>query len=271
MVTQPPADPDRLPHRLDPREPAGAPPPVRTLALASSLSHGGLAERDPWIAPPQPPATPADERGALQRIWPWGLRGLSETLEVIALALLMFIVVRGVAQNFIVDGGSMEPNFQHADMVVVNKLAYRTFDFSWLPLVEEDAWQPFGAIEQGDVVVFAFPLGQDRDFIKRVVALPGQTVEVRDGHVVVDGFVLDEPYLLHAPSYAFGPQTVPIGHVFVLGDARNNSYDSHSWGMLHQGLIIGRAELRYWPLDRFGIVGHEEPGAQSGVEVSQSR
>ena len=271
MVNQPPADPGGLPERLDPREPAGTRRPVRALSFAHAPSHGGLAERDPWAAPPASPVPAQDERSALQRIWPFGLRGLSETLEVIALALLMFIVVRGVAQNFIVDGGSMEPNFQHADMVVVNKLAYRTFDVSWLPLVEEDAWQPFGAIEQGDVVVFAFPLGQDRDFIKRVVALPGQTVEVREGHVIVDGVALDEPYLLHAPSYAFGPQTVPVAHVFVLGDARNNSYDSHSWGMLHQGLIIGRAELRYWPLDRFGVVGHEEPGVQSGVEVSQSR
>ena len=269
MVTQPPADPGRLPQDLDPREPTGAPPPVRALAVASASSHAGLAERDPWAAPP--PLAAPDERTTLQRIWPFGMRTLAETLEVVALALLMFIIVRGVAQNFIVDGGSMEPNFQHADMVVVNKLAYRTFDFSWLPLVEEDAWRPFGAIEQGDVVVFAFPLGPDRDFIKRVVALPWQTVEVRGGDVIVNGEVLDEPYLLHAPSYSFGPQTVPPGHVFVLGDARNNSYDSHSWGMLQQGLIIGRAELRYWPLDRFGIVGHEEPVAQSGVEVSHSQ
>ena len=271
MVNQPPADPSRLPQRLDPRDPPGAPPPARALAFASALSHGGLAERDPWVTPPEPPAAAADQRSGMQRIWPFGLRGVSETLEVIALALLMFIVVRGIAQNFIVDGGSMEPSFQHADMVVVNKLAYRTFDFSWLPLVDEDAWRPFGAIEQGDVVVFAFPLGPERDFIKRVVALPGQTIEVRDEQVIVDGKVLDEPYLLQAPRYSFGPETVPPGHIFVLGDARNNSYDSHSWGMLHQGLIVGRAELRYWPPGRFGIVGHEEPVVLSGVEMSQSR
>ena len=251
-----------MPPRLDPLGPSAR-------ALAVAASHRGLGEHDPWGAPQAPPAPV--ERGALRRVWPFGLRGLSEALEVVALALLMFMIVRGVAQNFIVDGGSMEPNFQHADMVVVNKLAYRSFDLSWLPLIEEDEWRPFGAIDQGDVVVFAFPLGQDRDFIKRVVALPGQTVEVRDEQVLVDGAVLDEPYLLHAPRYSFGPQTVPPGHVFVLGDARNNSYDSHAWGMLQQGLIVGRAELRYWPLDRFGVVGHEEPGMRHGVEVSQSR
>lgn len=271
MANDSPADPGRPSDDLDPGEPNGSPPPARALALASPISHGGLAERDPWAAPPPPALAAGEQRGGVRRVWPFGLHGLSEALEVVALALLMFIVVRGVAQNFIVDGGSMEPNFHHADMVVVNKLAYRTFDFSWLPLVEEDAWRPFGVIEAGDVVVFAFPLGLDRDFIKRVIATPGQTVEVRDGAVFVDGGVLDEPYLLHAPSYSFGPQTVPPGHVFVLGDARNNSYDSHSWGMLDQNLIIGRAELRYWPLGRFGIVGHEEPELAAGVELSQSR
>ena len=271
MVNQPPADPGRLPQRLEPRDAPVAPPPTHALAFAAALSHGGLAERDPWGPPRELPTAAADGRSGARGIWPFGLRAVSETLEVIALALLMFIVVRGIAQNFIVDGGSMEPSFQHADMVVVNKLAYRAFDFSWLPLIEQEAWRPFGTIEQGDVVVFAFPLGPERDFIKRVVALPGQTIEVRDEQVIVDGAVLEEPYLLQAPRYSFGPETVPPGHVFVLGDARNNSYDSHSWGMLHQGLIVGRAELRYWPLGRFGVVGHEEPTLQFGVEVSQSR
>ena len=238
------------------------------LILAPPLSHGGLADADPWVAPGEAAAPPP--AALRQAIWPWGLHGFAETLEVIGLALLMFVLVRGVAQNFVVDGGSMQPSFSHGEMVIVNKLAFASFDISWLPWTDNEDWRPFGRPEQGDVVVFHFPFGQDRDFIKRVVAVPGQTVEIRDGQVMVDGEILEEPYLLEPPAYRYGPETVPADHVFLLGDARNNSYDSHSWGMLEQDLIIGRADLRYWPLGEFGTVGHDEPAPQASVEVQPS-
>jgi len=195
------------------------------------------------------------------------LRGIIETVEVLALALLMFLLVRSVAQNFVVDGNSMQPTFHDGEMLIVNKLAYRTFDMSWLPFTDKDDWRPFGTPQPGDVVVFKFPQDQTRDFIKRVVAVPGQTVEVHNGQVFIDGVPQNEPYLDQAPTYDYGPTTVPEGQIFVLGDNRNNSYDSHSWGLLDQSLLIGRAEFRYWPLDRVGRVGHGGLSAGAAVTI----
>ena len=206
----------------------------------------------------------------------WGalVRGAVEALEVLALALLMFVAVRSIAQNFVVDGGSMEPTFANGEMLIVNKLAYRTFNVSWLPWTDQQHWQPFGRPRAGDIVVFRFPQNPERDFIKRIIATQGQTVEVRSGVLMIDGVPVQEPYLSQPVAYEFGPITVPEGSMFVLGDNRNNSYDSHSWGTLEQQYLIGRAELRYWPLSRAGRMDHsaasETPAASAGVALSPS-
>ena len=235
---------------------------VAPLFLPLPIStHEGLSDLDPWA--------PQRERSWLQVLWPWGLAQVSETLEVIALAIIMFVAVRAVAQNFIVDGASMVPSFHNGELLIVNRLAYRTFDFSWIPGVDQDEWRPFGEPETGDVIVFRFPRDPSRDFIKRVIGLPGQSVEVRAGTVYVDGQPLTEPYIADAPAYTYGPEIVPPGQLFVLGDNRNNSYDSHSWGMLDQSLIIGRADLRYWPLSEIGRVPHVNPLAAPAA-ASQS-
>ena len=201
-------------------------------------------------------------------MWPWGLAQVSETLEVIALAILMFMAVRAVGQNFIVDGSSMEPTFLNDELLIVNRLAYLDVDLSWMPGLDEERWQPFGEPEQGDVVVFAYPLNETRDFIKRVVAVPGQTVEIRDGTVIVDGIPLLEPYLGEEWGGSQAPQVVPEGQLFVMGDNRNNSSDSRSWGMLEKRLIVGRADLRYWPFDRIGLVDHDRPERAATTELS---
>ena len=226
------------------------------------MSHGGLRDIDPWDVPD------AGEEARASR-WPFDLSAVAEVLEVVALALFMFIAVRAVAQNFIVDGGSMEPNLSDGQLVIVNKLAYRSYDFSWLPGVDNGDWRPFGDPQPGDIVVFRFPQSPDRDFIKRVIAVPGQVVEVLNDAVFVDGVRLDEPYIDEAPGYRFGPVPVPPGQLFVLGDNRNNSYDSHSWGMLDQDLVIGRADVRYWPLSAAGTLSHSSPRSPS-EEVSAS-
>ena len=241
-----------------------ADPPYAAGMYASAYAHTETAPRSVALdaAPP---------RSALAMLWPWGLRGIAETIEVLALALLMFLLVRSVAQNFIVEGGSMEPTLHSGEMLIVNKLSYRSFDLAWLPGVDAEDWRPFGAPEAGDVVVFRFPQDPDRDFIKRVIALPGETVEISGGVLKVNGAVREEPFLGQPAEYRYGPEKVPPGHLFVLGDNRNNSYDSHSWGMLDQSLLIGRAELRYWPFGKFGRVDHGEPAEpQAGVAQSPS-
>ena len=103
--------------------------------------------------PPLPP-TPEPMVPLWRIFWPWGLRGFVETAEVLALALVMFMFVRSLGQNFIVDGGSMEPTFQNGEMLIVNKISYRSFDISWLPWSDNKQWRPFGHPSVGDIVVF---------------------------------------------------------------------------------------------------------------------
>src|SRR5690606_27873615 len=99
---------------------------------------------------------------------------------------------------------------------------------------------------------------------KRIIATPGQTVEITTGSVYVDGHRLDEPYIFEPPNYEYPATVVPEGHVFVLGDNRNNSSDSHYWGMLSQDLIVGKPELRYWPPSEFGRIDHYR---QNGLDT----
>lgn len=236
--------------------------------LVLAATHQGLIDFDPWEAEWQqrPWAAAPAKRSPLSIIpYQW----LAEALEVVALALFMFIAVRGVAQNFIVDGGSMEPNFHNGELVIVNKVAFRTLSVPLVPFIDK-TWRPFGLPKPGDVVVFEFPQDPSRDFIKRVIAVPGQQVEVREGRVYIDGQVTDEPYLSEPPHYQYGPIVVPEGNLFVLGDNRNNSYDSHSWGMLPERFLIGRAEFRYWPLSAAGRITSpaEASSARGGSSTS---
>lgn len=215
-----------------------------------SGTHRGLTEVDPW----------ADSINKTQvEHSPVSLSKLAETIEVIALALLMFVTVRFVAQNFIVDGRSMEPNFHQGDLLIVNRLAYRSFDISWIPWNDNDSWEPFGNPTRGDVVVFRFSEDPERDFLKRVVATEGQTVELRDGVVYVDRIAIKEPYISTIPIYNLKPELIPEGKLFVLGDNRNNSYDSRTWGMLDRKALIGRADVRYWPPRRTELIEHYRP------------
>lgn len=235
------------------------PAPLQAAEARLMLTHGGLGAVDPW----------APERRPLREVlWPWGLRGLSETLEVIALAMIMFVAVRAVAHNYRVDGNSMVPSFHHGEALIVNRLAYRTLNLGWVPVVGRDEWQPFGAPKQGDVVIFiAQRTPRERDFVKRIIGLPGQTVEVTKGRVVVNGVAFDEPYISAPPNYEFKAQTVPPGKLFVLGDNRNNSQDSHLIGMVDMGEVVGRVDLRYWPLRAAEIIQGEfgTPVAQTGA------
>jgi len=243
--------------------------PVEPLGADEELafvvpSHGGLAAIDPW----------AVERVPLrQALWPWGLRGLTETLEVIALAMIMFVAVRAVAHNYRVDGNSMVPSFHDGEALIVNRLAYREFDLGWLPVIGQDDWRPFGTPQQGDVVIFiAQREPKERDFVKRIIGLPGQTVEVKDGYVLVNGVAYAESYISAPPNYQYARQTVPPGKLFVLGDNRNNSQDSHLIGMVDMDEVIGRVDLRYWPLRSAEVIRGEfgTPVTATGSSAPQT-
>jgi signal peptidase I len=197
-----------------------------------------------------------------------------ELVETLVLALLIFFAVKAVVQNFRVEGQSMEPSLNSNEYLLVNKAIYYRFDTGtlhrFLPFIPDDNGNErhlFRAPRRGDVIVFRFPLDTSRDFIKRVIGVPGDTVEVRDGKVFINGDPLVENYILSTPDYTYAPKTVPAGQYFVLGDNRRNSYDSHAWhsqcsqqqtcDFVPEENIIGQAWVAYWPFDVFGFVNNK--------------
>jgi signal peptidase I len=196
-----------------------------------------------------------------------------ELVETVILAALIFFAVRAVVQNFKVEGSSMEPSMHDSEFLLVNKALYFRVDMDrvkqFLPFLPIDGGERhlFRAPRRGDVIVFKFPQDPDRDFIKRVIGVPGDTVEVREGSVFVNGARLEEEYILATPNYSYGPKTVPEGHYFVLGDNRRNSFDSHQWAQscsdqqqcdfVPEENIIGQAWLRYWPWEDLGFVNNK--------------
>lgn len=195
---------------------------------------------------------------------------IREIAETLLLALVIFLAVRAVVLNFRVEGSSMTPNLHSGDMVLVNRNAYLSFDtwalVDWLPGVEHDPniVHPFSPPQRGDIVVLHPPLEHAPEpYIKRIVGLPGETVEIRDDGLYIDGQHLDEPYLgdkvTECAGQRFcGPLTVPEGSVFVLGDNRGNSEDSGDFGTVEIDEIIGKAWLIYWPWKSIGIVPHHD-------------
>ena len=158
----------------------------------------------------------------------------------------------------------MEPTLQNGQYLLINKAIYWRMDRISLDGIVSAASgaasdaRPayiFRAPDRGDIVVFRFPRDPSRDFIKRVIAVPGDVVEIRAGRVIVNGRSIDEYYINDQPNYTMAAQQVEPGHYFVLGDNRNNSSDSHVWGQVPADLIIGRAWFSYWPLSVLGVVG----------------
>jgi signal peptidase I len=204
-----------------------------------SLDGRGLGPGEPGaelaLAPAEVPVA-QPQSGVRQRF----LRAGWEFLHDLSVAVLFcFFLIAFVAQAFRVQGTSMEPLLLDGERIVVNKFVYR-----------------FRPIERGDVVVFWYPRDPSVSFVKRVVALPGDLVEIRGGELVVNGLAVKEPYLPAGfrDDDSHGPTEIRKGYYFVLGDHRRSSNDSRSWGEVPEKYIYGRAVFRFWPLARMGPI-----------------
>lgn len=163
----------------------------------------------------------------------------SEFLESIIIAIILATVIRVfLFQPFYIPSGSMEPTLMPGDRIIVNKLVYR-----------------YSEPERGDVVVFKYPLDPEKDYIKRIVAVSGERIEVVDGRLFINYELVSEHYLPPGLIYNdFGPAEVPAGTYFVMGDNRNNSQDSRIWGPLPRDNFVGKAVIIFWPLNRIGLI-----------------
>jgi signal peptidase I len=178
-----------------------------------------------------------------------------EYAEALGVALLLALVIRTfVVQAFKIPSGSMLPTLQIGDHILVNKFLYGAR--LEIPLTQISLGKLPGIRNPypGDVVVFVWPKDRSKDFIKRVMAVEGQTIEMRAKQVLVDGQPVDDPHATYTagrggPSESYGPLTVPPGHVFVMGDNRDQSYDSRFWGPVAVDDIKGKALIIYWSWD----------------------
>ncbi len=171
------------------------------------------------------------------------LRGAVEWVAILVGAVLVALVIKTfLFQAFYIPSVSMEPTLKVKDRVIVNKLSYDFHD-----------------VRRGDIVVFKNPPGEEsatvKDLIKRVIALPGETVEAHGGRIQINGQNLKEPYLQDGVTTGeIQPHTVPPGHVWVMGDNRPNSKDSRYFGAIDEDLIVGRAFIRVWPIPKLSLL-----------------
>jgi signal peptidase I len=203
-----------------------------------TLEPGGLGAGEEVAA--LAPSAGAQPEPASGRARGRVLRAAWEFLHDLSVAVLFcFFLIAFVAQAFRVQGTSMEPLLRDGERIVVNKFVYR-----------------FQKIERGDVVVFWYPRDPSVSFIKRVVALPGDQVEIRSGQLLVNGLPVPESYLPAGfrDGDSYPPTEVRKGYYFVLGDHRRSSNDSRTWGEVPERYIYGRAVFRFWPLDRVGPI-----------------
>lgn len=234
-------------------------------------SYWHTAERLPYLPESEDSGPTGGSEAPRGRAKPNVLREVAET---IAVTLLIFFLVRAVIQNFKVEGDSMLPTLRSEEYLLVNKGLYFRYDANFLarltnPNTPADMRYLFHGPQRGDIIVFEAPT-EPRDFIKRVIAVEGETVEIKaDPNAVgapgsdcggcgvyVNSVRLTEPYVKATPDYTMPPTVIPSGYIFVLGDNRRNSSDSHVWGALDVNRIIGTAFVSYWPQSSWGLLPH---------------
>ncbi len=169
-------------------------------------------------------------------------------LETVILTVIIFFLIQTVVRNFRVVGTSMEPNLHNSQYLIVDKISYR-----------------LGEPQQGDVIVFEPPNRPGEDYVKRVIGVPGDLVEIRKGQVFINNEPIEEPYVVYPGSYSMNPRRVGADELFVLGDNRNSSSDSHNWGMLETDKVVGKAWISYWPPNYWGIIPRDAPSASATV------
>jgi len=190
------------------------------------------------LAPSPAESEPPEAETTATKFSMWSL--VYEILETVVLAAIIWLAVNFATARFIVEGSSMEPNFHTGQMLIVSRLSYK-----------------LSTPQRGDVIVFQYPDNPVDDYIKRVIGVPGDTVEVQDSRVYIDGQLISEPYLQpDTPEIQRGKWVVPADSYFVMGDNRAHSSDSRSWGMLSKEFIIGKAWISYWPPSDWGLVPH---------------
>jgi signal peptidase I len=164
-----------------------------------------------------------------------------EILITVLIAVIAFFTLHASIQSCVVVGPSMEPTVEEKQRLLINKLVY----FLHGP-------------QRGDIIVFQPPNKQQPDYIKRLIGLPGDTIEIKSGYVYINGKKLEEPYTKSLPNYNLSAMRLPDDHYFVLGDNRNNSNDSHNGWTIQKEDIVGKAWLSIWPPDNWGVLqnGH---------------
>jgi signal peptidase I len=159
-----------------------------------------------------------------------------ELLQTLLMAVVLYFLIDAVLGRVRVENISMQPSLKPGEFILVNKMEYRIGDF-----------------KRGDVVVFHYPRNPEEDYIKRIIGLPGDKVTIQNGQVLINNTILQESYIASPPVYQ-GTWEVPDDSIFVLGDNRNQSSDSHSWGFVPKGFVIGKALVIYWPLENLKIL-----------------
>jgi signal peptidase I len=189
------------------------------------------------------PLAPNESGIAARRHTPLSSLFLSWLRDVVIAVALALVIIAFVYQPVKVEGTSMTPHLSDQERIFINKFVYQ-----------------FEPIRRGDIVVFRYPRNRDKSFIKRVVGLPGEVVEIRRGLVYINGQLLREDYLpvSELDPHSFPPTWLPPDHFFVLGDHRRNSNDSRTWGTVQRDYIYGKAVFAYWPPARFGPIATPE-------------
>ncbi len=187
---------------------------------------------------------------------------LSDTLETALMAMVIFLLLQATIQNFRVEGPSMIPTLNHGEHLLVNKLVYLRVPSAIAGLVPGFSDDPnksnylFHEPQREEVLVFHFPQDPDRDFVKRIIGMPGDTVALERGQVFLNGQPLDEPYIVNRGTSNMAQVQVPPKSYFVLGDNRPRSNDSRTWSFIFvpESAIVGKAWFTYWPIANLGMV-----------------